>query len=384
MQRAYELRIFGAFVVLLTIYLFIARTMLAPVEYYGTIEQPRFMDPWIARAETIISGQLLYRDVSTMTPPLINALLIPPTLVAGWFGYQNPWATLAFMLYFALFNLFTAYLLLYMAEQRAEGYRAALAFLFNPLTFGNAVLRRQDEAILTFFFALSLLFILRRKTWSAAITIGLTLLVKLSGALLIPIAWLRTRDWRYVFGPPIVFILVFAPFLILASRSAFFWDVTQRDTQHPFQLDGISLGALWYRASGGEPPLALPWAFAVVLVVGSLLALALIAWKPRGLFEDLSLLTGVVLLLSPKLHCGYLSLLALTLAPLAAKYRIGVLYIIFGLLALVADFYKWPVEDFAVAFELMLVSALALALALAWVRRSGTPSPPADEQSQSI
>ncbi|MFQ6100126.1 MAG: glycosyltransferase 87 family protein [Anaerolineae bacterium] len=367
MTRTYALRILVIFLVLFFVYLLIAHFVLEPMGYYGTAEEPRFADPWIARAETIVSGGLLYRDVFTTTPPLINLLLVPPALVSGLFGHVNPWATLSFMTYFSLFNLFTAYALLFTTRDREEGYRAALYFLFNPLTFGNSLLRRQDEPILAFFFSLALLFLLHRRHWKASAVIGLTLLVKLSGALMIPIAFLRTRDWRYLIIPPIIFGLVFAPFLLAAGKSAIFWDVSKERTQHPFQFRGVSLGALWAQAHEGQPPVSLA-VYSAILVMGSAIVLALIVWKPLGLLEDLTLLTTTGLLLSPKLHCGYFSLLVLTMAPLLRKYRIGVFYFLFGLLALVADMCKWPVRNYPVAFWLMVAVFVILATTMVWMR----------------
>ena len=43
------------------------------------------------------------------------------------------------MIYFSLFNLFGAYVLLYVGETKKEGFTAAVVFLLNPLTFGNTV-----------------------------------------------------------------------------------------------------------------------------------------------------------------------------------------------------------------------------------------------------
>ncbi|MEE9618055.1 MAG: glycosyltransferase 87 family protein [Anaerolineae bacterium] len=368
-MRTYALRILVVFLALFIAYLLIAYIVLEPLGYYGTAEEPRFADPWIARAETIVSGGLLYRDVFTTTPPLINLLLVPPALVSGLFGHQNPWATLSFMTYFSLFNLFAAYALLYMEKNRGEGYRAALYFLLNPLTFGNSLLRRQDESILVFFFSLALLFLLHQQHWRASVAIGLTVLIKLSGALMIPIVFLRTRDWRYLIIPLIVFGLVFVPFLLAAGESAIFWDVSKERTQHPFQFRGVSLGALWAQAHEGQPPIGLA-AYSAVLVVGGAIVLILIAWKPLGLLEDLTLITTAVLLLSPKLHCGYLSLLVLMMAPLLRRYRITALYFLFSLLALIADMYKWPVRNYAVAFGLMAGVFVTLVATMVWMRWS--------------
>lgn len=361
----YGRQVLGVFLILLAFYLLAARLLLAPAGYYGSLEQPRFADPWIDRAETIVGGGLLYRDVSTTTPPLINLLLVPPTLVSGWFDHQNPAATLVFMLYFALFNLPAAYVLLDLTADRSSGYQAALLFLFNPLTFGNAVLRRQDEAILVAFFALTLWLAFRQRRRLAAATVGLTLLVKLSGALLVPPLWLRTRDWRYVVLPGLVFALGFAPFLLLAGRDAVFWDIGERHNQHPFQFDGISFGALWASLSGTEPSHTLLVAWSALLLLGALAALVAITVRPHDLLTDLSLLTATVLLLSPKLHCGYLALLALLLAPLAVRQRAAWLYLLFGALALAADLANFPYRAYGAAFGLMLAASLAL-LALFW------------------
>jgi hypothetical protein len=306
--------------------------------------------------------------VFTSTPPLINFLLIPPALVSGLFSHQNPWATLSFMSYFSLFNLFAAYALLYMAPERSEGYRSALYFLLNPLTFGNSLLRRQDESILVFFFALALLFLVHQRHWWGSIAVGLTLLVKLSGALLIPVALIHTRDWRYLVIPPLVFGLIFVPFLLAAGDSAVFWDFSKRDTQHPFQFGGISPGALWGRMHDGYVP---PWLlgfYSRALVVGFLIALGLIVWKPRGVFEDLALLTTAFLALTPKLHCGYFSILVLAMAPVVRKYRVEVLYFGASTLILVADMLKFPVRDYPLALGLLVAGLLLWIVAMVVLR----------------
>jgi hypothetical protein len=367
MGSKYTWRILGVFVALFVVYLVVALVFLEPVGYYGTPEESGFTDPWIERVETILSGGLLYRDVFTTTPPLINFLLIPPTLLSGLFGHQYLWATLSFMAYFSLFNLFAAYVLLYIPDDRKEGYRSALFFLLNPLTFGNSLLRRQDESILVFFLALAILFFLHRRPVLSGATMGLIMLIKLSGAPIIPVAFLQARDWRYLVAPALVFALVFAPFLVAAGRSAIFWDVTQRDTEHPFQLAGISLGHLWSRAHHGEPLVSMT-VYSVLFVVGVIATLVLIAWRPLGLLEDLALLLVVVFLLSAKLHCGYFSLLVLAMAPLVRKYRIGGLYFLSGLVILVADMHKSPLDDYLTAFKLMVLGFLLLAAAMIWIR----------------
>jgi hypothetical protein len=261
--------------------------------------------------------------------------------------------------YFSIFNLLTAYVLLNTEKDKEEGYRSAMYFLLNPLTFGNSVLRRQDESILVFFFSLALLSLLHHHRWRASIATGLTMLIKLSGALLMPIAFLHTRDWIYLIVPVVVFGLAFAPFLWSAGESAVFWDISGDNKQHPFQLHGISFGNLW-RHGHNEVPLMSMSAHSILLIIGSALALAFIAWRPRGLLEDLSLLTVTGLLLSPKLHTGYFALVVLMMAPLVRRYRIEWLYFLSGVLIMVVDMLKSELDAYNLAFALLAASFLLL------------------------
>ena len=373
MKLSYELRLLLVFLALLIVYLAIAAIFLYPIGYYGAAGEPSFSDPWIARAETILQGGLLYEDVSTTTPPLVNFLLIPPVLVSGAFGHVNPWSTLSFMVYFSVFNLLAAYVLLNTEESRKDGYMSALMFLLNPLTLGNSVLRRQDESILVLFFSLALMFLLHQRRWRAGVTIGLSMLIKLSGALIIPIAFIRDRDWRYLVLPIVVFGLAFAPFLLKAGESAVFWDVSGDNKQHPFQLHGISFGNLWRHGHDGVPLISLE-AHSIVLVVGSFLALAFIAWRPLGLLEDLTTLTVAGLLLSPKLHTGYFTLVVLMMAPLVRRYRVAWFYFPVGALILLVDMLKSEADAYNWAFGLLGVVFLLLILAIAWFRLAGTHS----------
>lgn len=361
-QRRYAVYIVGLFLLLLLIYLLIAYFVHSPMGYYGSIDQPRFADPWIARSVTILSGGLLYRDVFTSTPPLTNLLLIPPSLVPILVGMVNPWATLSFMVYFSLFNLFTALVLLNIGSSSAAGFWAAVLFLLNPLTFGNTVLRRQDESILVFFVALSLLFVLKNQHARAAVAIGVSLLIKLTGGLLIPVAFFHKRDWRYIVVPPLVFLLVLTPFLLLAGRDAIFWDFTTSGAQHPFQFRGVSLMTLWNNINVESRQISII-PVAVVFIVAIIGAAALIARKSYGVVQDLLILTTAVFLFSPKLHTGYFSILVLLMAMLIKDRRLAILYFFFGALALVADFYKWPIIDYRVAFWLM-VAVLILMVVL--------------------
>jgi hypothetical protein len=284
------------------------------------------------------------------------------------------------MLYFAFFNLLSAYVLFYMSASRPAGWRAAAFFLLNPLTLGNAVLRRQDEAILVFFLGLSLFFLVKQRPVQAAISMGLTLLVKLWGLILLPIAFLHTRDWKLLVIPVLVFAMVFAPFLITAGQSALIWDPGTFNAEHPFQLDGISLGALWVRWQGTGQEVVLPFMI-VLLGIGVCIAGALVLWKQAGVLEDLSILISVILLLAPKLHAGYFALLAFTLSPLLRPYRLTVPYFLIGALVIILDFYKYPIRNYPVSIALLgVVSILLVTVIISLFKKH--PKPEAHQDSQ--
>ena len=359
----YEIKLFGLFVLSLLIYLAIAYFIHWPAGYYGSLEQPRFADPWIARTETILSGGFLYRDVFTTTPPLTNFLLIPPSFISGLFGHVNPWSTLSFMLYFSLFNYFGALALLYMGETRREGYLAAILFLLNPLTFGNTILRRQDESIIVFFIGVAFLFLLKRKHISASISIGISMLVKLTGSIVLPIAVLHTRKWHYFILPAAVFFAILAPFYVVAGRDAIFWAPSLSGGEHPFQFRGVSPLALWNNFPNQLQQIELFWPSAI-MIIGVGTALLFIAWKRIGILEDFTILVSTIFIFSPKLHTGYFSMLALSMAPLLFKYRLTWLYFLFGGLAMLADYYKWPIENFPISFYLMIVVLGLLLIAM--------------------
>jgi Gpi18-like mannosyltransferase len=264
-----------------------------------------------------------------------------------------------------------------MGETKAEGYKAAVFFLLNPLTFGNTVLRRQDESVIVFFIALALMFLLQRRHVQTAVAIGLGLLVKLSAAVVLPVAFLHHRKWQYLVLPGLVFLVGLAPFLILAGRDAMFWDFGTGGAQHPFQYRGVSLVGLWnqFHGEGAQVSLLL---MSVLLVIGTAVAALYIAWKQPGILQSVILMVSVVFLLSPKLHTGYFSALILAMAPLLKDWRTVVLYWLLGFVAIVADFYKWPIVNIEAAFGWMVVTLALMCLLtfqLCWPVRRLSPLP---------
>ena len=412
----------SVFIALLLCYLGVAWHIYAPHDYYER-DGPRLSDPWKDRTKVILRGENVYlgTKLPTTTPPLTNYLMVIPT-AAALQCWENPWATLCYMLYFALFCLLSAWLLAAMQETPNQGLPAAGAFLLSPLTLGNAVLRRQDEAILVFFVGLVLYLMHRRRHLLAGVALGAALLVKLGALLLIPIALLYRRkalplpddaqrapgrlrsalastDWRYVWVPLLVFLAGFSPFWASAwradnIRAAIIWDTQTHGKQHLKQLAGLSPWNLGFKRLSDSAPSQFGLAKAImgyedfddkdweierrdrahalrkasyinralyVLFLGVVLAAALVVWQRFEPMLGLSIIIAAALLLTTKLHVGYFSLLAFTLAPLVSrKWYLFLLYMLFGAALILADFCKFPLHDMAAAGRWMLVAAAAL------------------------
>jgi len=278
------------------------------------------------------------------------------------------------MVYFSLFNLFSAYALLALSPDEMRGYRSAVAFLLNPLTMGNAVLQRQDESILTFFFALALLCIMHHKTWRASVIMGLGLLIKITAGLVIIVSFLQEFRWRYLLVPGLVFAIVMAPFLLEAGEKAKFWDLGREHAEHPFQFGGVSLGSLYAKGHDAGQDLVLR-VYSTLLVVGVGAVLCVICWRPQGLLEDLALLLTMVLVLSPKSHPGYFSLLTLTLAPLLDRYQIHWRYYAVMALVLVASICKFPLDYYDIGLGIMVLAQGLLVWMTVSVRRESKTLP---------
>lgn len=363
----YHLRLLCVYLALLIVYLAIAYTLLAPLGLYGTADRPRIQDPWVSTSQTLLRGGLLYREVYTTDPPLAHYLLVPPSFVVARLGLGNPWATLVFVLYLSLFHLFTSFVILGLPESKPEGFRLAFCFLLNPLTVGATVLLVGEASIFIYFSALALSLAARNKHGRAALALGLALLVKLLAGWMVAVAFLNTLKWRYLVLSLLVLALVLGPLIYLAGASAQLWTLNWQALQSPFRFGGISAGALWAESHPG-PHDGLLRAYSVAFIGGVLLVLGVIAWKPAGLLEDLTLLAAVGVLLAPRLHGGYLGLLVLAMTPLLRRYRLEFFYFTIGTLVLLASLWRTALGNAAPAFTLMVASSVLIVAMLVWMR----------------
>ena len=75
-----------------------------------------------------------------------------------------------------------------------------------------------------------------------------------------------------------------------------------------------------------------------------------------------------MLVLSPKLHTGYLSLPILLMTPLLSRHKLAAPYFIVGTLAIIADLLKFPCEQFTAAFATMIGCLFTLVLVAVRIR----------------
>lgn len=269
---------------------------------------------YIQRAQTILDGQLLYRDVDTRTPPLINYLLVPPVAAGG--------SALAFEIYFATF-IILATLSLYHFLSRIDDKKAftgALAFVLLPSTSVIPTFARQDEAIVVLFFLLPLLAMaVSRRRWLYSAGAALGVWIKMHSLFLIPPFLVRERRQalKHVVVMAAVSLAATLPFLLLAFDE-FVWHLKfYLLGQGEASLQGISLWRILDSQGVGVPQLGL----IAVMGIGFFAVYYLGYRKDLGVWKTVGLTLLLYFLLYPKIHYEYYLMLFGLLAPYVIESR---------------------------------------------------------------
>ncbi len=168
------------------------------------------------RAQTILDGKWLYRDIQSEAPPLISYFFVLPQLLGG--------SVAAYQSYFAAFTLLTA-LVLYYGLRRWDGLKAfkvAIIYLLSPFGVIESVFGVQDEAIMVFFFLLAVILAVRGSGRMSALTVAIGIWTKAFAVLFYPVLFIKTKGWRERFiqlGIVAAFsIAISLPFLIVAPN----------------------------------------------------------------------------------------------------------------------------------------------------------------------
>lgn len=274
------------------------------------------------RAGTILDGDLLYRDTDnvTLTPPVINYLLTPPMILGD--------NIIIWQLWFAGFTFLTSGLMFLMISSLANnrvGFAAALFYQSSPFSVYTAAAMVQDDTILPLFLLFIMAMMLKKLWYKAALFAGVGTMTKLFPALVAPLIFFASNDWKTRFkivGIGIgIALLICLPFLIFAG-----------DDFIPF-LEFYLLGKEPVGITGLEEDIAIArgmsmWAFlarvGLVVPTGLLHGLFILSiigiWAMVGKghldsIRGFSLCILSIFILYSKLHYGYHLMLLVALIP---------------------------------------------------------------------
>jgi hypothetical protein len=142
------------------------------------------------RAQTILDGKWLYRDVQSEAPPLISYFFVVPQLFGG--------SVAAYQCYFAAFTMLTAMTLYYGLRRwdDLKAFKIAVIYLLSPFGVIESVFGIQDESIMVFLFLLAVLLALRGNGRLSALTVAVGIWTKVFAGLFYPVLFLKTKGRR--------------------------------------------------------------------------------------------------------------------------------------------------------------------------------------------
>lgn len=278
------------------------------------------------RAQTILDGELLYRDTEmiTVSPPIINYLFIPVLILGDTLLLWCSW--------FAFFLFLTSVVLFFFLEpwfERRVAVAGSMIYSSSPFGQFTSIAMLQDDAIIVAFLALSMLFLSRKRWYLAAASLGLGTVTKLFPAVCSPFAVLGPDNWKSrcfagSIGLGIAF-LVSLPFLMYAYS-----DFTQFLEFYLFGIQPDSDTQLSYRVSLTEQRGMSFWRFlgetiyfvpSLVLHLAMLVSL-IVMWGavhqrklPIPAAFSLSILS--IFIFYSKIHYGYHLMALMVLIPWA-------------------------------------------------------------------
>ncbi len=349
--------------------------------YHGLIELDygRSVDIKVfrERGETILSGDCLYRDVRTKTPPVVNYVLVIPVLFGG--------SLLAFQVFFSACVIVAALMMFELLRRRNErrASLAALLFLMNPFSYFHSTINCQDEPLIVLFFFTPLVLLLSGRFRESAVATGVGIWTKMWPLLLTPLYFFETRNWRKnllaVALILVVSALIVIPFLVICPDD-FLWFIR-------FYFLGIETEeaggvALWRFLDdiGLKPPSVVMLALVGTAILGGYWYSHKKGWDS---WRSISLVVILFFLVYPKLHSGYYLLPLILLLPyIVDSPRLWSLT--FLLFATVIGAHKFHVGSFDTAGGLIAIPiALAIAtdLVLVYLLRETVLKPHASELS---
>lgn len=289
-----------------------------------TREQNKDIQLFRDRAQTILDGDLLYRDTEmiTVSPPIINYLFTPVLLLGDTLFLWSSW--------FALFLFLTSVVLFFFLEPWFDR-RVAIAgsMLYSSSPFGQftSIAMLQDDAIIVTFLALSMLFLSRKRWYLAAATLGLGTMTKLFPALCSPLAVIGPNDWKTRILSAVIGLgiglLISLPFLLLAYSDFMqflefylFGVQPQSGDQISYQVSSIEQRGMSFWRFIGETIYFVPSKLLHLAMITALMATwGSVAWKKLTVNAGFALSILWIFIFYSKIHFGYHMMVLLVLIP---------------------------------------------------------------------
>ena len=144
-------------------------------------------DPYryLARTESILDGDIPYRDFTDTKPPLWSYSL------ALWFKLLGKEPTITgikvFILIFSMLDILLIYLIVQKLFSEKEALITALFFALNPLDIFNSMICGRYDAVPLFFLLLSFYYLQKMKWKLSALFLGIAIMFKyVAGLFIIP------------------------------------------------------------------------------------------------------------------------------------------------------------------------------------------------------
>lgn len=257
------------------------------------------IDIYRERAQAILDGKILYKDIDIESPPLINYLLVPPQIFGG--------ADWMYQVWFSVFPLLTGvcmYMVMMKWNDRQAFYAAMLAVLC-PYALVDATFGIQDEPVVAFFYLIPVIIFLAGYARTSAVVGTIAAWVKMLQALIFPNLLIRMKNNKerligIVIGV-ILSLVIMGPFMIATNQGII-------DIFHYYFLTeggnssgGMSLINLLVRGGINVPNIAGMVLTVLVLLISYILAYR---WK-LDIWRSAMLTTVLFLCVYPMIRLGY-------------------------------------------------------------------------------
>lgn len=326
------------------------------------------------RVETILDGEWLYEDTEkiTVTPPLINYLLVPAVLLGD--------TLLVWELWFTFFIFLSSVLLFYIIEPHfgtRSAVSASMLFASSPFAFFTSVAMVQDDAIIVVFLLLAFLFLARLMWLSAAVVFGLGTMTKLFPALCAPLTFFGPKDVKSKlkvvgFGLGSA-LLISLPFILFAQEGFFqfieFYLLGRQPTSSTQSFEEVSL--ITQRGMSFWKFLAVMGLVIPTSLLHGMLLISVIGVWTAVMKEKLDIQTGFLLCLLSifvfysKLHFGYHLMILGLLIPHSYRNLVRLWSLFFVSIIAMVVHYSW--RGYIPSVPNWLIFLLSFCLWIYWI-----------------